>query len=192
VHSPFVYNIVAKGFYKSTDARYNGENNAVALGLNKNALQTLFKTIAYFKSYKLLTLGEETPEIMEIVQSTAEKDGIRIWFYSPYAPIPGGFDLAYIPAKDPDTSIALLTRLRDDSNNNSVLAIGNIHTSAENEAAWEAIKNDPNVTVSIDTYHLGLVFFRQGQSKQHFIIRPNKSFLTDTLLGIRNLWGLLS
>jgi hypothetical protein len=39
------------------------------------------------------------------------------------------------------------------------------------EAAWEEIKTHPEVRVSIDTFFLGLVFFRKEQVKQHFTIR---------------------
>jgi len=37
--------------------------------------------------------------------------------------------------------------------------------------AWEAIKKHPKVTVTIDTFSFGIVFFRQEQAKEHFKIR---------------------
>jgi hypothetical protein len=39
------------------------------------------------------------------------------------------------------------------------------------ETAWEMIKKHPKVTVTIDTFQWGLVFFRREQHKEHFIIR---------------------
>jgi hypothetical protein len=36
---------------------------------------------------------------------------------------------------------------------------------------WQQIKNHPQVTVTIDLYKFGLVFFRTGQRKQHFKLR---------------------
>jgi len=39
------------------------------------------------------------------------------------------------------------------------------------EAAWEIIKTHPKVTVTIDTFQWGLVFFRKEQPKEHFVIR---------------------
>jgi hypothetical protein len=39
------------------------------------------------------------------------------------------------------------------------------------EAAWEIIKNHSKVTVTIDTFQWGLVFFRYEQEKEHFVIR---------------------
>ena len=55
--------------------------------------------------------------------------------------------------------------------NDSVWIFDDIHWSAEMEEAWEAIKNHPKVTVTIDTFQWGLVFFRKEQEKEHFVIR---------------------
>lgn len=56
-------------------------------------------------------------------------------------------------------------------NNNSVWIFDDIHWSAAMEEAWECIKTHPKVTVTIDTFQWGLVFFRREQEKEHFVIR---------------------
>jgi predicted O-methyltransferase YrrM len=54
----------------------------------------------------------------------------------------------------------------------SVLIFDDIHWSKEMEQAWEEIKTDPNVTISIDLFFIGLVFFRkENKVRQHFAIR---------------------
>jgi predicted O-methyltransferase YrrM len=54
----------------------------------------------------------------------------------------------------------------------SILIFDDIHWSKEMEQAWEEIKNDPAVTLSIDLFFIGLVFFRKEQKvKQHFVVR---------------------
>lgn len=55
--------------------------------------------------------------------------------------------------------------------NDSVWIFDDIHWSADMEDAWEAIKSHPKVTVTIDTFQWGLVFFRKEQEKEHFVIR---------------------
>jgi predicted O-methyltransferase YrrM len=55
--------------------------------------------------------------------------------------------------------------------NETVWIFDDIHWSAAMEEAWEMIIKHPKVTVSIDTFQWGLVFFRYEQPKQHFIIR---------------------
>ncbi|TRW23253.1 hypothetical protein FMM05_13725 [Flavobacterium zepuense] len=191
IHSPFVYNLVTKGFYRRRYVESDQKYDTNATGLSKEALNILFKTISHFKSYKLLALGTDTTFIAEIIRTEAEQTNTKVWFYSTMVPVPDGVDLAYLSGNDEDSILPAFKQALQDINNNSVVAIGNIHRSADMETAWETIKKDPNVTLTIDTYHLGLVFFRREQTKQPFIIRPFKSTVLDVFLGIKNLWGLL-
>ncbi|MEO5996342.1 MAG: class I SAM-dependent methyltransferase [Chitinophagaceae bacterium] len=56
-------------------------------------------------------------------------------------------------------------------NNTSILIFDDIHWSAEMEEAWELIKAHSMVTLSIDLFFIGIVFFRNDfKIKQHFII----------------------
>lgn len=55
--------------------------------------------------------------------------------------------------------------------NETVWIFDDIHWSKEMEEAWEIIKNHPKVTVTIDTFQWGIVFFRSEQVKENFIIR---------------------
>ena len=55
--------------------------------------------------------------------------------------------------------------------NDSAWIFDDIHWSANMEEAWEIIKNHPKVTVTIDTFQWGLVFFRIEQEKENFVIR---------------------
>ena len=55
--------------------------------------------------------------------------------------------------------------------NDSVWIFDDIHWSKEMEEAWEIIKNHSKVTVTIDTFQWGIVFFRKEQEKEHFVIR---------------------
>ena len=55
--------------------------------------------------------------------------------------------------------------------NNSVIIFDDIYWSQAMTEAWENIRSDGRVTVSIDTFQWGLVFFRKELTKQHFVIR---------------------
>ncbi len=55
--------------------------------------------------------------------------------------------------------------------NDTVWIFDDIHWSPGMEEAWETIKKHPKVTVTIDTFQWGLVFFRKEQPKEHFVIR---------------------
>jgi predicted O-methyltransferase YrrM len=53
----------------------------------------------------------------------------------------------------------------------SVLVLDDIHWSAEMEQAWAKIQQHPAVTLTVDLFRVGLVFFRKNQPKQHFKLR---------------------
>jgi predicted O-methyltransferase YrrM len=53
----------------------------------------------------------------------------------------------------------------------SLFILDDIHWTKEMNCAWKEIKNHPSVTLTIDLFFMGLVFFRKGQEKQHFTIR---------------------
>lgn len=54
----------------------------------------------------------------------------------------------------------------------SIFIFDDIHWSAEMEQAWNEIKQHSSVTLTIDLFFIGIVFFRTEQKmKQHFTIR---------------------
>ena len=56
--------------------------------------------------------------------------------------------------------------------NNSILVFDDIYWTPAMEAAWEEIKAHPAVTLTIDTFYFGIVFFRKEiHEKQHFRFR---------------------
>ncbi|MCF6128968.1 class I SAM-dependent methyltransferase [Flavobacterium sp. AS60] len=55
--------------------------------------------------------------------------------------------------------------------NESVWIFDDIHWSTDMEEAWKIIQKHPEVTVTIDTFLWGIVFFRKEQPKEHFVIR---------------------
>jgi len=57
------------------------------------------------------------------------------------------------------------------AHNDTVFVFDDIHWSAEMERAWADIKAHPAVRVTVDLFWIGLVFIRQEQPKQDFILR---------------------
>ncbi len=54
---------------------------------------------------------------------------------------------------------------------NTIIIFDDIHWSDGMEKAWKEIKENVNVSVSIDLFFVGLVFFKKGQVKEHFILK---------------------
>lgn len=55
--------------------------------------------------------------------------------------------------------------------NDSVFIFDDIYWSKGMTEAWELIKNHPRVTITVDLFNWGIVFFRKEQLKEHFKIR---------------------
>jgi len=55
--------------------------------------------------------------------------------------------------------------------NDSIFIFDDIYWSKGMQQAWQHIKQHHAVTVSIDTFYWGIVFFRKEQKKEHFKIR---------------------
>ena len=70
-----------------------------------------------------------------------------------------------------EATINYFETLLDSANNNSVFIFDDIYWSKGMTEAWEIIKKHSKVTVTIDTFFWGFVFFRKEQVKEHFTIR---------------------
>jgi len=82
-------------------------------------------------------------------------------------------DMAFVDGnhrKEP--TINYFNQLLCKSHENSVFIFDDIHWSAEMEEAWKYIQQHPSVTLTVDLFFIGLVFFRKEQKvPQHFSIR---------------------
>ncbi|AWA30007.1 methyltransferase [Flavobacterium magnum] len=70
-----------------------------------------------------------------------------------------------------EATVRYFNTLLPTATNDTVWVFDDIHWSAEMESAWEIIKKNPRVTVTVDTFQWGLVFFRKEQQKEDFVIR---------------------
>ena len=82
-------------------------------------------------------------------------------------------------------TLAYFEILLSTATNDSVWIFDDIHWSKDMEEAWKIIQNHPKVTVTIDTFQWGLVFFRQEQMKEHFIINPKRNLSSYLFKKIR-------
>ncbi len=143
-------------------------------------LNTLYLSKANSKS-KIYTI-EGCPELKSFASDLAKKEsGENITF------ITASFDEALPKLLNEITSLDLFFvdgnhRYEPTMNyfkmglskktDNSVFIFDDIHWSDEMETAWEEIKSHPEVTLTIDLFFVGLVFFRKEQKqKEHFVLK---------------------
>lgn len=82
------------------------------------------------------------------------------------------YDLAYIDGNHSyEATLKNFELLLPHKHNHSIFIFDDIYWSPEMQKAWQEIQQHPEVSVTIDTFHWGLVFFRKEQAKEHFKIR---------------------
>lgn len=124
---------------------------------------------------------EGNPKSVEIARYNAEKTGTaNVQF------IEGLFDeslpavLQQLPRVDYvffdgnhtlDATLRYFEQCLAKAHEGSIFIFDDIRWSDDMLTAWEKIKKHPRVTVSIDLFMMGLVFFRTGQEREHFTLR---------------------
>ena len=80
-------------------------------------------------------------------------------------------DMAFIDGNHTKKStLDYFNLIKQKTHKNSVIIFDDIYWSKEMYEAWQVIKKDKNIVVSIDLFHLGLVLFKNEMPKQDFII----------------------
>jgi hypothetical protein len=67
----------------------------------------------------------------------------------------------------PNTHAEILANAKTDT----LIIVLDIYDSIEQKHQWKLIQAHSNVTVTIDLFYVGLVYFRKGQAKEDFKIR---------------------
>jgi predicted O-methyltransferase YrrM len=87
--------------------------------------------------------------------------------------VPARVDIAYVDANHTyEATKRYADFLLDRLQTKGVLAIDDIHYSEEMERAWQELKQDKQVTTSMDLYHIGMLFVNPCYLKRHYRIRP--------------------
>jgi predicted O-methyltransferase YrrM len=85
---------------------------------------------------------------------------------------PDGIDYAYFDANHRyEPTVRYFEECLPYSHNDSVFIFDDIYWSQEMTQAWTHIKSHPKVTLTVDLFWIGLVFFRQEQVKEDFTLR---------------------
>ncbi|RIA10297.1 putative O-methyltransferase YrrM [Flavobacteriaceae bacterium MAR_2010_72] len=85
-------------------------------------------------------------------------------------PLP--WDLIFIDGHhQKEATLQYFETLLTSVHNDTMMIFDDIYWSKGMTQAWELIKNHPKVSVTIDTFFWGLVFFRKEQLKENFKIR---------------------
>ena len=125
--------------------------------------QLLYKIIRYFEPKSILTIGA-TPSEIEVIRLGSPKASFDIDSTLKHC--------IFIHSDEFDSiTNEKLEQLLKTTENDRFWILENIHANQAAEAFWSNLKSNPKVTVTVDTFHFGLVFFRKEQVEEHFILR---------------------
>jgi len=120
-----------------------------------NNTSTIAKEL--FTEFNLLNIEQHIGNFNETISSALKNNS---------------FDFIYFDGNhQKEATLMYFNKCLESAHNNSVFIFDDINWSVEMQLAWEEIKKHPKVSVSIDTYFWGIVFFRKEQKKEHFTIR---------------------
>lgn len=145
VHSPFVFRYVTQCLYTKKKMHKN------------RSINVLLKTIAYF-GFEKVSIKNKT-QVKKLVQQTFPEiqfDGYPC-------------DLLFVDKLASGTFQQLLSEGK--LHNDSIILVDSIHRTAEDLEHWNRLIALPEITVSIDMFHCGLLSIRREQVKEHFRIR---------------------
>lgn len=87
----------------------------------------------------------------------------------------GQIDLAFIDGHHQEKpTIDYFNQILLNCHEHSIIIVDDIYWSEEMTKAWQSISTHPSVTLAIDLYTLGIIFFRKDLSKQYFRYIPFK------------------
>jgi predicted O-methyltransferase YrrM len=80
-------------------------------------------------------------------------------------------DLAYLDANHTyEATLRYFEWILPCLHQDSVVVVDDIHWSEPMQQAWSALCQHPRVSLSLDLYEAGLLFFRQGLQRQHYVV----------------------
>ncbi|SDX96014.1 O-methyltransferase [Hymenobacter psychrophilus] len=104
------------------------------------------------------------------------------------AALPDPVDFAFFDGNHRyEPTVRYFEQLNAHRTDHSVFVLDDIHWSAEMERAWEAVRQHPDVTLTVDLFYIGLVFFRPSLPRQHFTLRFDNPL--DRLLELSRVFG---
>lgn len=82
------------------------------------------------------------------------------------------FDLIYLDGNHRcEPTLAYFDMLKENSHKKTIFIFDDIHYSKSMEEAWRQIKQQADVTITIDLFFIGLVWIDPSLSKENFVLR---------------------
>lgn len=138
-------------------------------GTHSPFVYQLVDEVVYAKRQK----GEANDKVQRLIDRLMRRFNSRqVYRLGSALPPDGPLDIIVFQADyNPKTNEHFLHELLPKLHQGSVLVVTAVYHSNDTKQFWRSIKAIPGVTVTIDLFDVGLVFFHVGQAKENFRIR---------------------
>tara|TARA_R110001606_G_scaffold399099_2_gene580593 strand:- start:77147 stop:77938 length:792 start_codon:yes stop_codon:yes gene_type:complete len=123
-----------------------------------------------------LTTIEGSPAIAAMARETFDRlacqnikliEGRAQEALTPFIQTTPKLDLVFIDAHhSEEATLSFFEKLRESLHQQSIAVVGDIHWSAGMERAWQQLTQHESVTLSVDTFHAGILFFNPDLRKE--------------------------
>jgi hypothetical protein len=170
LHSPFVYRLVDEVVYDFSAQKLYDEveqqRKALLISDKKGGVlsnspkvdQLIYRLTADWKPATITQLGN-TPAITDSYLKNAIDKGN------------GNRKVVFINLNNPEQLLNDISNSLAWADENTVIIFNNIYSSPGAKQVWSQIKANPKVTITVDLFWIGLIFFRKGQRREDFFIR---------------------
>ena len=177
VHSPFVYNLVTSCFYdKHQYTAYTTLKETKSHTTTYKEAKLLYRLSTYFNPKKIIQLG--TPSKLSSTALRLGNPTVNILKEEPASTFLNtnkmnndAYDLVLFQTIKKNNTVHDFESLLEHVHNDSIFIFNHIYNSKDSVQIWETIKTHPKVSVTIDTFFWGIIFFRKEQVREDFIIR---------------------
>ena len=115
--------------------------------------------------------AEPRDKVQRLVARLVADYGVSGVYTPGTSPVPDRLDFVLLNGQDAHCTEAALKTLWPRFHAQSVLVITGIYQTAAMKQLWQTVRALPEVTVTIDLFRVGLVFFHAGQAREDFKIR---------------------
>jgi hypothetical protein len=184
LHSPFVYRLVdkviydfrAKNIYPAIEvARKQLVKSAITKTGSANSIRVdelIYRLVTDLKPNSIAQFGQVPTTTKLYIQKAASE--AKIYTIMENKETYNGLESLDLVIINGDSNYQVLKHFEvclPNVHDNTMLIINGIYCNEEIKQAWSAIKANPKVTVTVDLFWIGLVFFRKGQVKENFRIK---------------------
>jgi hypothetical protein len=181
IHSPFVYTLIDHVIYDYASQQVYHEPGFVPekgegrAGLKPKVAQLIYRVTKHFNPAIVVELGTNNQQTSSYLQKAAPKAK----FYLPQNEnefitlnkTPSGL-VVFHGENLEEKILPYFNQYLDKINPDTIMIFTGLHTAKNLKHSWSQIKLNPKVTLTINLFWIGLVFFKQDRKeREHFKVR---------------------